>query len=132
MGQDAIPAVAVAVAGVTVEVRCRAARDLGDSASEAVALHQADELIGRLRPLATAARPVERARLISARAEQSRAAGQSDGALYAEAARRGMLSSDPSPPRSCPGGGRRPPRGPGPPARPWARPGRARRRRPPP
>jgi ATP/maltotriose-dependent transcriptional regulator MalT len=85
-GEDAIRA-AVAAAGVSVEAdAAQRARDLHDEEAAATALRRLDELLSRVAAAATPERPVERAALMSARAEASRAAGTPDPMTYGRAA----------------------------------------------
>jgi DNA-binding CsgD family transcriptional regulator len=86
-GDDPARAAAVAAAGVTVEAdAAERARDVRDEATAAAARSHLDRLLRLVATAATPARPVERATLLSARAEASRAAGSPDPAAYAEAA----------------------------------------------
>jgi len=62
------------------------ARDVGDEEAEAEALRRLDGLLARVDAAATPWRPVQRAALLGARAEASRAAGAADPAAYARAA----------------------------------------------
>jgi DNA-binding CsgD family transcriptional regulator len=84
---DAAGVSALGLASVTVEADiAECARDLGDASGESAALRRVDELVTRLIAAATSTRPVERAALLSARAESGRAAGRPDPAEYARAA----------------------------------------------
>jgi DNA-binding CsgD family transcriptional regulator/tetratricopeptide (TPR) repeat protein len=62
------------------------ARDLGDAAAEREALFRAEAFVARAEACIDDARPVETARLASARAHLARAQGAPDPALYADAA----------------------------------------------
>jgi DNA-binding CsgD family transcriptional regulator len=84
---DAARVAGVAAAGVTVEAdAAQRARDLGEAEAEAAALRRLDDLLARVAAAATPTRPVERALLLSARAEAGRGAGRRDPAAYARAA----------------------------------------------
>jgi DNA-binding CsgD family transcriptional regulator len=84
---DVMLVAAVAAAGVSVEAdAAERARDVGDTGAAVAALRNLEDLLARVEATATPARPVERAELLSARAEAARAAGEPDPAAYARAA----------------------------------------------
>jgi DNA-binding CsgD family transcriptional regulator/tetratricopeptide (TPR) repeat protein len=84
---DAARVAAVAAAGVTVEAdAAQRARDLGERDAETAALRFLDDLLSRVAAAATRTRPVERALLLTCRAEASRAAGRPDPRAYERAA----------------------------------------------
>jgi DNA-binding CsgD family transcriptional regulator len=84
---DAARVAAVAAAGVTVEAdAAERARDLGEADAETSALRFLDDLLSRVAAAASPTRPVERALLLTARAEAGRAAGHPDPRAYERAA----------------------------------------------
>jgi ATP/maltotriose-dependent transcriptional regulator MalT len=84
---DAMRVAAVAAIGVTVEAdAAERARDLGDAEEETAALRCLDDLLARVAAAVTPERPVERALLLGARADATRAAGRPRPDGYAAAA----------------------------------------------
>ncbi len=76
----------VAETGVTVEAdAAQRARDLGDDEAERLALLRAEGFVTRVVACVEGWRPIERARLASARAELGRAEGVADPVAYATA-----------------------------------------------
>jgi DNA-binding CsgD family transcriptional regulator len=84
---DVMGVTALAAAGAAVEAdTAERARDLGDAGAETGALRRLDELLARADGADDDSRPVERAALLGARADRSRAAGRPDPEGYARAA----------------------------------------------
>jgi len=88
----------LAQTGVSVEAdAAERARDIGDADAERVAIAGAEAYLSRSEACADPPRPVEHARLATARAELARARGDSDPQLYADAAAAWLEAGRPYP-----------------------------------